>query len=83
MSPLGDIDGSKTMTQTIDARTVFGTAYDLTRVGYVTDHFGYKIPLFQSDEGYHIDLGGSAGLTDPVEAGSLDEAIRLFEEEIG
>ena len=68
------------MTHSIDARTVFGTDYDLTHVGYAVDFFGRRIPVFESINGYHADLGGAVGLTDPIEAESLDEALRIFED---
>lgn len=61
---------------------VYGMPYEMRHVGDVTDRNGYVFPAFGSACGYQIDLGGAVGLTDPVEAGTDEEALALFGEEV-
>lgn len=65
--------------ETVSISTVYGKDYDMEHVGYVIDPMGYAFPVFESEYGYQIDLGGTVGLSDPIEATCADDAMALFE----
>ncbi len=47
------------------------------------DSGDWSYPVYLDDEGfYHIDLGGSVGLSDPFEFANDDKAVSFFAEAI-
>lgn len=39
----------------------------------------WEYPVYETDDGYVIDLGGAVGITDPIDD-TLEEALRTFRE---
>lgn len=68
---------------TIEIKQVYGVAYDMEFVGRVPDGFGFEFPVFKSEHGYQLDLGGAFGLCDPVEFANDAEAMREIASSIG